>query len=194
MKENENHDTLTDINLIQLYKSSAESKYMATFYQRYAHLVFGICLNFLGKTEAKDQTMAIFEKLLHVALEKEIRYPVNFLHTLAKNECISFLRKESRNKKKMANWTYLEKNRKIYEQNEDFERHLDNSLVNEPQEVVLKAIEQLPPAYKECIDLFYYDKMTYKQIAADLDIPVNKVKYYLSYARRKLEKIIKPGL
>ena len=56
---------LTDEELVQRYRNSHETKYIGELYQRYTHLVFGVCLKYLkNNTEAEDTTMQIFEKLI----------------------------------------------------------------------------------------------------------------------------------
>ena len=54
----------TDEELIELFKIEPSSIVIGILYERYAHLVMGVCLKYLkNKEEAQDVTMEIFEKL-----------------------------------------------------------------------------------------------------------------------------------
>ncbi|MCI0613672.1 sigma-70 family RNA polymerase sigma factor, partial [bacterium] len=55
---------LPDSTLIENYKKSNDHSCLAELYQRYNHLVFGVCLKYLKNEDAsKDAAMEIFVKL-----------------------------------------------------------------------------------------------------------------------------------
>jgi RNA polymerase sigma-70 factor (ECF subfamily) len=60
---------------------------------------------------------------------------------------------------------------------------------NEEMRVLLKeGLENLSPAYKEIVDLYYYDNFNYQEIADILHIPIGTVGIRLSRARKELKK------
>ena len=56
---------LSDEAVIARFKESGKPAVLGIIYQRYARLVFGLCLKYLKNVcNAEDETMAIFERLL----------------------------------------------------------------------------------------------------------------------------------
>jgi hypothetical protein len=56
---------LKDEELIHLYKTKKSAEVMGILYDRYAHLVYGVCLKYLKNTEnAKDAMMQILKNFL----------------------------------------------------------------------------------------------------------------------------------
>ena len=58
------HSTLSDKELVLLYKQSGEMAILGELYQRYMDLVYGVCLKYFKEPEtAKDSVMQIFEEV-----------------------------------------------------------------------------------------------------------------------------------
>ena len=55
----------------------------------------------------------------------------------------------------------------------------------------MKAIHELPPAFREAILLYYYQGYGIGEIAEMLDLPEGTISSRLSRARKKLESILK---
>lgn len=82
-------------------------------------------------------------------------------------------------------------------QEEDYIEHLKNAMASESaedtlaklsgQQDVQKAIDQLPPKYKEVLMLYHGDEMLYKDIADTLNIPIGTVMSRLTRARDALK-------
>ena len=65
MPKAENYSILTDEELVERYRNSHETVYIGELYQRYTHLVFGVCMKyFKDEATAEDASMQIFEKLI----------------------------------------------------------------------------------------------------------------------------------
>ena len=57
-------DNLSDELLVSQYLESGNKELIAVLFERYTHLVYGICLNYLQEPEqCKDAVMDIFESL-----------------------------------------------------------------------------------------------------------------------------------
>ena len=56
---------------------------------------------------------------------------------------------------------------------------------------LLLDIKKLKPKYQQVIQLRYFQEMSYKEIAAHIDEPVNNVKVKLLRAKKLLSEIIK---
>jgi RNA polymerase sigma-70 factor, ECF subfamily len=55
---------------------------------------------------------------------------------------------------------------------------------------VVEAIDELPPAYREVVDLRFFHQLCYQEIAVVLTIPLGTVKSRLNYAIQRLTKIL----
>lgn len=75
---------------------------------------------------------------------------------------------------------------------------LDNQTSSATQQLVMneeraqldQAIAQLPEAQRECLMLFYFDEMTYEQIASMLDVSRTTVNQRLAKARETLNRLL----
>ena len=82
-----------DIELLEKYRASGNPEVLGKLYDRYIHLVFGVCLKYLKDREkARDAVMDIFEQLLEKAKTHQIRNFKSWLHVLTKNHCLMELR------------------------------------------------------------------------------------------------------
>jgi len=63
----------------------------------------------------------------------------------------------------------------------------EEALRRERQRDVRGAIQELPPAARAALVLREYEQLTYREIAAVLDIPIGTVMSRLSYARQLLK-------
>ena len=58
---------LSDKDLLSQYHNTDDSKVLGELYNRYVHLVYGVCLKYLKNSErSKDEVVNIFEKLLNM--------------------------------------------------------------------------------------------------------------------------------
>jgi RNA polymerase sigma-70 factor (ECF subfamily) len=58
------------------------------------------------------------------------------------------------------------------------------------KDLVLAAIQQLPPAQRSSIVMYYYDEMSYKEIAAALGVTINTASTNIRKAKLNLERIL----
>ena len=63
------HTGDTDEWLIAKFKSSGDLEFLGKLYEKYMHLVYGVCLKYLKDRDAgQDAVMQIFEKLISAEL------------------------------------------------------------------------------------------------------------------------------
>ena len=53
-----------------------------------------------------------------------------------------------------------------------------------------EAVQALPPSYREVIHLFHVEHLSYKEIAATLDVPIGTVMTWLHRARTRLKSAL----
>src|ERR1700746_558775 len=82
-----------DLQLIAEYKQTGDNAFVGLLFQRYTHLIMGVCMKYLKNEEdAQDASMHIFEKLLKDLRKHEIQQFKAWLHMVCKNYCLMQLR------------------------------------------------------------------------------------------------------
>lgn len=173
-----------DDELLGLYKASGDIAFLGTLFDRYMHLVFGVCLKYLkDEEESKDMTMQVFEKLVIAAKTNDIRNFKGWLHVLAKNECLMLLRSR---KHKLTSTSAP-----INSDNDMEISYTLHPLEEDPLEMDLQglelAISVLPNEQRQCIRLFYLEEKCYKTITALTGYTLNQVKSYIQNGKRNLK-------
>lgn len=174
-----------DHELIRQYRRTGDAAHAGELYERYVHLVYGVCMKYLKNEEdSKDAVMQIFEKLLVELKVHEIGNFKSWLHVLAKNHCLMWLRSAR---------VRHEKSILTYEVSDDMETgnglhlteeedHLEGNLA-----LLEKGIQVLPAEQKQCIELFYLQQKCYKEIAEITGYDLKKVKSYIQNGKRNLK-------
>jgi RNA polymerase sigma factor (sigma-70 family) len=169
-----------DLALIADYKNSGNLEVLGTLYNRYMHLVFGVCLNYLKDEElSKDAVMQIFEELVVKLRLHEVQNFKSWLHVLTRNHCLMALRKASKNNTVSIDDTFVE--------NTEFV-HLDVDDTKEQKLTVMeKCMETLPEEQRKSVDLFYLQEKCYKEVADITGYDMLKVKSYIQNGKRNLK-------
>lgn len=174
---------LSDLELVKQYKSTSDKHFVGELYKRYTHLVLGMCIYyFKDKDVAKDICIEIFEKLFLELKKREIENFKGWLTFVVRNHCISELRKMQ---------TQL--NRDVEYQQELKAQSIEEEIIPDQDiqiENLEKALNELNPFQKKCIELFYYKNMSYHQIVELTGYSVNEVKSYIQNGKRNLKLIL----
>lgn len=174
------YQQLSDTELIALYKQSEDQQVLAILYQRYADLVFGVCLKYLKNVDdAMDAGTDIYEQLVKKVAKHEIENFKGWLHTLSRNHCLMKFRSE--------------KNKRMVELPENLVQieeavHLNSEMGKEIQFKELEGcIERLNTDQKRVVELFYIQEKCYNDIVNETGIPWNTVRSQIQNARRNLK-------
>ncbi len=178
--KNISHTSLTDKELVALYKQSGDMAVLGELYQRYMELVYGVCLKYFKEPEtAKDSVMQIFEELVSKLKRHEVDNFRGWLHQVAKNHCLMQLR--------------TPKNLKTVEFKSEFVQSEENVHLNgvlEKEENFKKleyCLDTLPADQREAIRLFYLDGKCYNEIAQQTGQDWNQVRSFIQNGRRNLK-------
>ncbi|MDR1348457.1 MAG: sigma-70 family RNA polymerase sigma factor [Prevotellaceae bacterium] len=176
----ENIRNKSDSELLSLFCSSSNNEYLGHLYNRYTHLVYGVCLKYLQNTEdAQDAVMQIFEFLVEKINRYEIGVFRTWIYSVAKNYCLQKLRKK--NKEILTDFSvdfmdFSDISHLFYEQND------------EKQIAALKqCIEKLPETQRCCIKMFFFDEKSYVDIADETKYHLKSVKSYIQNGKRNLK-------
>ncbi|OCX53772.1 RNA polymerase subunit sigma-70 [Mucilaginibacter sp. PPCGB 2223] len=177
LKSSKKPDDRDDERLLQEYRQTGDLALLAALYQKYMHLVFGVCLKYLKDDElSKDAVMQIFEELIVKVNKHDIRQFKSWLYVLSRNYCLMQLRSG----KKMQTDALDD----IMELAEDLHHDDDRE---EDLAALERCKEKLPPAQKLSIQLFYIEEKCYKEIAEDTGYSMNEVKSYIQNGKRNLK-------
>lgn len=171
---------LDDMALIARYQNQGDLDALGTLYNKYMHLVFGVCFNYFKDEElAKDAVMQIFEELVTKLKLHQVANFKSWLHVLARNHCLMALRKTSKNPTISLDDNFVE--------NDDFV-HLDIDDTKENKlSTMEKCMEKLPEEQRKSVDLFYLQEKCYKEVADITGYDMLKVKSYIQNGKRNLK-------
>jgi RNA polymerase sigma-70 factor (ECF subfamily) len=171
---------MTDEHLISYIKQSGDKKGFSILFHRYAHLLLGWCLRYLKNQEAsEDAVMDIMEQLIKNLHRYEIADFKNWLVLVARNHC--FMRLRGQTHLLMDDLAQLDR-KGIVEKEEDM--HLQ---IEQKENQLHEALENLKGEQKECIVLFYFKKKSYREISELTGFDEKKVKSHIQNGKRNLK-------
>jgi len=139
----------SDANLLDLYKKNKDTKWLGFLFERYALLVFGVCMKYLKQVnDAQDATQQVFEKAFSEIQKYEVVYFKSWIYSIAKNHCLMQLRGKEH------------------------------------------ALQEISHDQKICIELFYFQKLSYKEIEQKTGYSFQQVKSHIQNGKRNLRIIL----
>lgn len=126
--------------------------------------------------------MMIFEKLMVDLKEVDVRKFRPWVHVVSRNHCLMQLRKEGKVKR-----SDLEKV-EFGLAAEDNTREIE--LKEEQLQLLEKALHDLKPEQKTCVELFYLKRMCYQDIAEKTGYTLKQVKSYIQNGKRNLRILL----
>jgi len=179
-----NISSLKDSEIIAKYKKQGDTNLVGELYKRYSHLVYGVCLKYLkNEEEAKDAAIQIFENLMKDLKKHEVSNFKSWLHSVSKNHCLMFLRKQQTKLKKVNEYEA------VYQHEEVFEApfSVNEDLVKEDLLTDLeRAITLLKEEQQICIQLFFLEEKCYNEVADITGFSLKQVKSYIQNGKRNL--------
>ena len=184
----DNHiDTYSDEDLLVQIRSDDGHKFVGELYKRYAHLVYGICMKYLkNSANSQDIMMDIFEKFLKKPPSGDVISFKKWLFTVTRNECLTFHRNNKRSESQEEQWKNFEKKPEYFMENEDVGSLNSKAKVMNVQDALL----QLKEPQRICIQLFYIEGSSYKEIEEKTTFDLKQIKSYLQNGKRKLKLLI----
>jgi len=179
----------SDESLIQLYKQTGKEIYVAELFQRYVDKVYVIARKYMKDREtSKDLVMVVFEKVLKNLHKTEVQTFGNWVHTITRNECTHYHRKANNQAKKLSEWSDVERNLQNSVENDQLMRLIEAEDDAAAKKSLEKAMNTLKDHHRICIQLFYFDKKSYKEVSEITGFTPNEVKSYIQHAKNNLRK------
>lgn len=178
-----NHKPQDDSELLKKYLSTGDLELLGTLYNRYIHLVYGVCLKyFKDREKSKDAVNEIFEKLIKEVSRFEIQNFRSWLYVLVKNHCLMEIRRARNEQKRFDQFSHDR-----FMESVDITHPIDEERDDALEERLIQCMEKLKQEQYSCIRLFYYENCCYKEIAGKLGIEEKKVKSYIQNGKRNLK-------
>lgn len=181
----------SDIELIKNYKQSNKTLYVGELYKRYTRFVFLISMKYLkNETDSKEAVMQIFEKLLTDLKKHKIENFKSWLHVVTKNFCFQELRRRQNFQKKHDEYenfstSFMEKEEEMHH---SIEQQKEIKL-----QALEKAVSELNNEQRKCIELFYLQEKSYKEVVELTGFEMKKVKSYIQNGKRNLKLLLQNG-
>ena len=185
-------EILSDAQLIDAYVADGNIDCFGMLFERYTHLVFGVCMKYLKNThDAEDAVMGIFEKLMSDLKKYEVKDFRNWLYRLSKNHCLMILRKrnvQNRVESEISKEKQQEFMEIVFgEHLPDEEKDVESILIS-----LREAMNGLKEEQRICIEMMYFEKKTYKEIAALTSYDLKQIKSYIQNGKRNLKNTLVP--
>lgn len=176
---------LDDRQLIVDYRNSGDKKAIGVLFERYSHLVFGVCMKYLkNEDDCKDATISIFEKVIEDLKRFDVEKFSYWIHTVARNYCLMQLR----NRKAML---YVDDENgpgtDILVESSQLMHQSDEQKTETQLQLLEEAMLQLNDAQQICVDLFYLKKYCYQDVAQITGFSLNEVKSHIQNGKRNLK-------
>lgn len=171
---------LTDEELIELYCQQDNKEAVGVLFERYMHLVYGICQKYLGDEDSKDAVMQIFEQLMQKLKSHTIRNFPAWLHSVSRNHCLMCYR-TGKNQAEAKNNYHI-----LMESDVNFHQE-DNDSFEEKWELLQQGMNSLSRDQQHCLHLFYLEKKCYKDIAIETGYDIKKIKSHIQNGKRNLK-------
>ncbi len=182
---------LSDKELLVQYQSGKDARFAGELFSRYAPLVFGTCRKYIKqKEDCRDISMDVFEKMLTSIESTDIFVFKKWLLSITRNSCLSFLRNQEKIPFEQEDWKEIEKKSEIFMENDGFLRLVSRGSF---EQQLNSAINQLKPEQKRCMELFFYDNLSYKAIEEKTEYTIKQIKSFLQNGKRKVKLILERG-
>ena len=128
--------------------------------------------------------------------EIEISGPLrNYLLRAVRNRCLNELNSQTYRMEQNCSSYLLPENVQLIENLFPSEDHpLENMLTQELEDLLRQSIEELPDACRTVLKKSRFEEKKYEEIASELNISINTVKYHIKNALDILQKKMAPYL
>jgi len=182
--------SFSDSDMLQKYIETGDLEILGEVYNRYIHLVYGVCLKYLtNRDESKDAVNKIFELLITEIHKFDIKNFRSWLYVVTKNYCLMEIRKNKTEKRRFEKFS-----EHYFMESTDYFHPIDDVPESTLEDQLKNCIEKLKEEQQQCIQLFYYEKKCYKEIASHLKIDELKVKSFIQNGKRNLKICIEENM
>ncbi|MGF1571031.1 MAG: sigma-70 family RNA polymerase sigma factor [Nodosilinea sp.] len=179
--------SVSDRDLVNQLRAG-QTKALAALYDRYAPMVYTLALKMLANpAEAEDLTQEVFVSFWQRQQYNPDRGSVgSYLATYTRSRAIDRMRVSG------GRARILQRFSRITEASSHTATPFDDVAQKEQQQELRAALDQLPPAEREVLDIAYFKGLSQSQIAEHLGIPLGTVKSRCRQGLLRLRDILSP--
>lgn len=186
----------TDAALLTRYRALGNVHDVGTLYERHMTAVLAVARRYLrDEADAQDAVMQLFEQLVEKLRRHEVENFPAWLHATARNHCLMQLRARQR-AGPAAGGALVVHFPDAAGMESAAARHQEDSAGEaaeaEEHEQQLQRLEstlaELPPDQRQCLELFYLEKKSYREVAALTGLDLKAVKSHLQNGKRNLRR------
>lgn len=184
---------LRDLKLIKRALDQGDTTAYNELMKLYRDPLYFMLLEKVGDKElAKDLTIEALGK----AFKKLHMYTPNYtfstwLFTVARNNCIDYLRKNKIKTTSIDQFTIDNDGKKNKIDIQSDELNPEGILIRKQKIAILRqVVDKLKPKYRELVKLRYFKEMSYEEISTLLQVPIGTVKAQLYRSREQLFQIV----
>lgn len=182
-------DATDDVDLIAAV-SVGQSQALELLYDRYASIVYRMALRTVRSPElAEEIVQEVFWRVWRrsMSFERERGKVPQWIFGITHNLCIDELRRIQARPKAI----YNDDNHPIFQQLADGRVDvLDTAWMQERRRFLEDALEHLPVAQRQAIELAYFGGMTHQEIATKLNRPLGTIKTRVRLGLQKLHSLL----
>jgi RNA polymerase sigma-70 factor (ECF subfamily) len=171
----------TEKDLLCQVSSGDQSAFAQLFYRYHQHLGIYIFQLTASRELAEEIVQDVFLKIWNT--RETLATVDNFrawLFVISKNHTLNCLRKLVKERQQQQQWQQIQ----------ETEQLLEEAPSEEQFQLIDQAISQLPPQQKKVFILSRYRRMKYEEIARELNLSRETVKYYLQTANATITKFV----
>lgn len=172
----------TEALLVQQLKNGVDAAYKYLYDQHYQILCHVAAQyvkdDFLAETIVGDVIFHLWEVRETIEINTSVR---SYLMTCVRNRCIDYL-KSQYHKRKVAHSDTGLRDFPVLQYVKDDDYPLGKLLEKELEDEIMNAINRLPDECRRVFNMSRFENRKYEEIAQELKISVNTVKYHIKHA------------
>lgn len=182
---NKENSITGDAGLIKLFRDKGDKEAVGELFRRHSSMAVSVAMKYLKSlSSSEDIVMQVFLKLFDLLKQHEIREFRPWLCQVVRNECLMELRK---NKEAPGRSDEDEKRlERIMESREMDHPELKVDL-EEKLEKMEELLNTLDDSQRICIELFYLQKKSYREIESITGFSFLQVKSFIQNGKRNLQ-------
>lgn len=170
----------SDQELVNCYKQSGDTRYVGELFQRYTPLISALAWKYLrDAAETEDTLMEVFEIIAKDLKQYEVNNFKTWLYSVTKHHCLKKVRK----KQPLA----VDAEQALMNAADDHDPQHDPYQLEIQIDRLKGAIQNLTTEQRQCIELFYLEEKSYKEVALLTGYSLKEVKSYLQNGKRNLK-------
>ena len=173
----------SDEDLVKKFQASKDIYYAGLLFERYNEMTVSLALNYLkNESDAEDAVMECFEILFKELKVAEVKNFGGWYYSVVRNHLLKLKRQ-----RRTRQGDELIEGYHDQEEGEGLFNLLFDNREEEMTQLVKEVLESLKPIQSQCVEAFYLNDKSYKEISNELSISENEVKSHLQNGKRKLK-------